>query len=235
MYITCSTYTYLCVRMTLIFTLYRPLGSAVFHLMCLWCFILIFSFFRSVRWCFCQQQQPRKNAKKKKSQHSHALSHSYNHFFRRCASQVCMFHCASFHDCVEQIQCDDDVFQCYCLMHNNDATVYCYLLRANKSTHTRKNSRFFSSCAQFSVVVCSAMLFSNTHTHMILDAETVWLMLLYIYSHSHAQWLCVIAYALECASVRVCAHVFLRVYEYVLFCSVCCFETKRQHLKPKTK
>lgn len=118
-------------------------------------------------------------------------------------------------------------------MHNNDvSTIVICCVQTKVHTLTRIHSVFFfSTCAQF---VCSAMRFSNTH--MILDAETVWLMLLYIHTHAQLHWLRVIAYALECACmcVRMCFCVCMSAFCFVLFC-VSLFRNETQHFKPKTK
>lgn len=90
--------------------------------------------------------------------HALALTHTVT-FFSVDVRRSRRYKCECISLCFIQIQCDDDVFQCYCLMHNNDVVHYCYLLRANKSTHTHTRIlSFFSSCAQFfCLVVCSAM------------------------------------------------------------------------------
>lgn len=147
--------------------------------------------------------------KKKREEVTNTLALTHTITLRRRYTCVCI----SFfllRGCIVQvqIQCDDDVFQCYCLMHNNDATLLLFV--ACKQNYTHSQEFFLSLHARSFFCLCVVLCYSQYWMPKPYD----WCCS--IYTHSH--WLRVIACAYVCACVFVCMSAF---------CFVLCSVSKR--------
>lgn len=145
--------------------------------------------------------------------HSFSLtqSHSFVNVRRRYINMYVFLSLFGLLVLCHSIQFDDDVFQCYCLMHNNDVSLLLFVACKQKHIkHTHTHTHAFFSC-ECSMVLCYAIL---KHT-IPLDAETVWLML-YIHTLIMCDCVCAWMCVFECACVSMCMSAFC----FVLFSSV---------------